>query len=171
MKLLIGWFAAVASVALVESSFAAGGVHVRGHVRKDGTFVQPHYRSAPDGAFYNNWSTNGNVNLYTGEDGKVVTPPLRNRAGRYTPPAATSYTPRLTTPSHTTPSIPAVPHTPSLGASPLPSDSPSDLVSHYDREAREQAARRLQDKGIDVDWQKHPFMQLIEMERQTRRTR
>jgi hypothetical protein len=52
-----------------------GSVSVRGYVRKDGTYVAPHYRSAPDGNFYNNWSTKGNVNPYTGEAGTRVTPP------------------------------------------------------------------------------------------------
>src|SRR5262249_15067893 len=52
-----------------------GSVYVRGYVRKDGTYVQPHYRSAPDGNFYNNWSTTGNVNPYTGEPGTKVSPP------------------------------------------------------------------------------------------------
>lgn len=44
-----------------------GSVSIRGHVRKDGTYVAPHFRSAPDGNFYNNWSTKGNVNPYTGQ--------------------------------------------------------------------------------------------------------
>jgi hypothetical protein len=52
-----------------------GAVHVRGYVRKDGTYVPPHYRSAPDGNFYNNWSTKGNVNPYTGEPGTKVSRP------------------------------------------------------------------------------------------------
>lgn len=38
-------------------------------------YVEPHMRSAPDGNFYNNWSTKGNVNPYTGQPGTRVTPP------------------------------------------------------------------------------------------------
>ncbi len=49
----------------------AQGIYVRGYTRQDGTYVQPHYRSAPDGNIYNNWSTRGNVNPYTGEPGRV----------------------------------------------------------------------------------------------------
>jgi hypothetical protein len=52
-----------------------GSVSVRGYTRKDGTYVQPHYRSAPDGSFSNNWSTKGNTNPYTGKEGTRVTPP------------------------------------------------------------------------------------------------
>lgn len=48
---------------------------VRGYVRKDGTYVAPHHRSAPDGNFQNNWSTSGNINPYTGVEGTRVTPP------------------------------------------------------------------------------------------------
>ena len=42
-------------------------VHVRGYYRSNGTYVQPHYRSNPDGNPYNNWSYPGNVNPYTGK--------------------------------------------------------------------------------------------------------
>lgn len=48
---------------------STGSVHVRGYTRKDGTYVQPHHRSAPDGRKSNNWSTRGNVNPYTGKPG------------------------------------------------------------------------------------------------------
>jgi hypothetical protein len=51
-----------------------GDVSVRGYVRKDGTYVQPHMRSAPDGNTQNNWSTYGNVNPYTGKEGTKVDP-------------------------------------------------------------------------------------------------
>lgn len=44
-----------------------GQVSVNGYYRKDGTYVQPHYRSNPDGNPYNNWSYPKNVNPYTGK--------------------------------------------------------------------------------------------------------
>ena len=44
-------------------------VHVRGQYR-NGKYVKPHYRSNPDGVFSNNWSTKGNINPYTGEEGR-----------------------------------------------------------------------------------------------------
>lgn len=50
-------------------ALARGPVHVRGHFTKNGTYVGSHYRSAPDGSRYNNWSTRGNVNPYTGRIG------------------------------------------------------------------------------------------------------
>jgi hypothetical protein len=47
----------------------AGDVSVNGYTRKDGTYVAPHFRSAPDSSFNNNWSTSPNVNPYTGQQG------------------------------------------------------------------------------------------------------
>jgi hypothetical protein len=47
----------------------ADDVSVKGHFRKDGTYVQPHMRSSPDSSFNNNWSTSPNVNPYTGKEG------------------------------------------------------------------------------------------------------
>lgn len=46
-------------------NIADAAVYVRGYTRKDGTYVQPHYRSNPDGNPYNNWSYPGNTNPYT----------------------------------------------------------------------------------------------------------
>lgn len=42
---------------------------VKGHYRKDGTYVKPHYRSDPNPSVRDNWSTKGNVNPYTGKPG------------------------------------------------------------------------------------------------------
>jgi len=49
--------------------FSQSQVRVKGYYRKDGTYVQPHYRSNPDGNVYNNYSTKGNINPYTGKEG------------------------------------------------------------------------------------------------------
>lgn len=42
-------------------------VRVKGYYRKDGTYVRPHYRTAPDGNPYNNYSFPGNYNPNTGK--------------------------------------------------------------------------------------------------------
>lgn len=60
-------FAACFAVALP----ALGADYVRGHVRKDGTYVQPHFRSSPNDSRHDNYSTRGNTNPYTGERGSV----------------------------------------------------------------------------------------------------
>ena len=58
------------SLAFGGSKGGSAPVAVRGYIKSNGTYVAPHYRSAPDGNVYNNWSTVGNVNPYTGEEGK-----------------------------------------------------------------------------------------------------
>jgi hypothetical protein len=55
-----------------RSSSARGGTTtVRGHTRKDGAYVAPHHRTAPDSSKSNNWSSKGNSNPYTGKAGTV----------------------------------------------------------------------------------------------------
>jgi len=48
-------------------SGSGGNVSVRGYYRKDGTYVSPHVRSAPDGNPYNNYGFPGNYNPNTGK--------------------------------------------------------------------------------------------------------
>lgn len=48
---------------------AQSTVNVRGHVKKDGTYVPPHQRTAPNSTRDDNWTTRGNVNPNTGEIG------------------------------------------------------------------------------------------------------
>jgi hypothetical protein len=60
---------AVALVAAMLSATASAQVYVKGYTKKDGTYVAPHYRSSPDGSRYNNYSTIGNMNPYTGQPG------------------------------------------------------------------------------------------------------
>jgi hypothetical protein len=58
--------------ALFASSAAiARDVHVDGHTRQNGTYVQPHMRTAPDSSLQNNYSSQGNTNPYTGQQGTV----------------------------------------------------------------------------------------------------
>ena len=44
---------------------------VRPHVRSDGTYVPGHIRTNPNGTTSDNYSTQGNVNPYTGQRGNV----------------------------------------------------------------------------------------------------
>lgn len=46
-----------------------GDVHVHGYVKKDGTYVKPYHRSNPNNSKYDNYSTKGNYNPYTGKKG------------------------------------------------------------------------------------------------------
>jgi len=49
-------------------SFAAD-TWVDGYFKGDGTYVQGHYRSSPNSTNTDNYSTQGNVNPYTGTEG------------------------------------------------------------------------------------------------------
>ncbi|MBM0636862.1 hypothetical protein LNU06_01620 [Campylobacter sp. VicNov18] len=55
---------------LGTSAFA--DVYVNGYYRKDGTYVEPHYRSNPNDTTYDNCTTKGNRNPYTGKYGTRV---------------------------------------------------------------------------------------------------
>ena len=48
-----------------------GTVRVRGHIRRNGTYVAPHVRTSPDGNPFNNWGSKGNANPFTGKRGRT----------------------------------------------------------------------------------------------------
>ena len=50
-------------------SSATADTYVHGYYRRNGTYVQPHYRSDANATKADNWSTRGNVNPYTGQIG------------------------------------------------------------------------------------------------------
>ena len=59
-------------VAVTATEALARRVHVRGsYLKRTGTYVAPHYRTAPDHSRYNNWSARGNTNPYSGKSGTV----------------------------------------------------------------------------------------------------
>ncbi len=88
------------------SGSLAKNTYVKGYFHKDGTYVSPHYRSAPDSKFCNNWSTSGNINPYTGKEGTVSTPPLGHGASTR---ARTTYSvPSYNLPSYSSPNISSI---------------------------------------------------------------
>lgn len=56
-------FAATALPAIADDTY------VNGYFKSNGTYVEPHFRSAPNGNPYDNYSTKGNINPYTGKSG------------------------------------------------------------------------------------------------------
>jgi hypothetical protein len=54
---------------LATALTAEAQVRVRGYYRSNGTYVQPYYRSYPNSTQWDNWSTVGNLNPYTGQWG------------------------------------------------------------------------------------------------------
>jgi len=62
----------IATLILALSAGAAmAQTYVDPHLRKDGTYVPGHYRTAPNSTLTDNYSTKGNVNPYTGQAGTV----------------------------------------------------------------------------------------------------
>jgi hypothetical protein len=66
---MLRFFLSLLSVVALVAPALAADTYVRPHVRKDGTYVQPHYRTSPDSTPNNNWSTIPNVNPHTGQPG------------------------------------------------------------------------------------------------------
>lgn len=66
--------------AVFITTASVADTYVRGHTRNNGAYVQPHMRTNPDRTMYNNYSTRGNVNPYTGRAG-TVKPYSRPRNG------------------------------------------------------------------------------------------
>jgi hypothetical protein len=69
LRLVLASLLAIVTLVPLVATAVAADTFVHGYTRKDGTYVQPHFRSAPDGNRSNNWSTQGNVNPYTGQPG------------------------------------------------------------------------------------------------------
>lgn len=68
-----------AIMAILVSTGAMADQYVHGYTRQNGTYVQPYERSSPNSTRYDNYSTRGNVNPYTGQLGtESATPPVRN---------------------------------------------------------------------------------------------
>ena len=56
-----------AAVTLTASSPSWADQYVQGYYRSDGTYVQPYWRSDPDGNPFNNFACPGNLNPHGGE--------------------------------------------------------------------------------------------------------
>ena len=73
--------AIVVSMGLVGTAYADN--YVNGYTRNDGTYVQPHYQTNPNSSKLDNYSTQGNVNPYTGKAGTVDPYRPSNNYGGY----------------------------------------------------------------------------------------
>ena len=64
---LLAIFCCLSSIAQNNSNH----IKVKGYYKKNGTYVQPHYRTAPNSTKNDNFSTEGNTNPYTGKPGWI----------------------------------------------------------------------------------------------------
>ena len=68
MKKTISTITFVLLLSAIGSS-ALADQQVGGYFRQDGTYVEPYVRSSPNQSRFDNYSSQGNVNPYTGERG------------------------------------------------------------------------------------------------------
>ena len=66
---------------VIGQSRSSSDVYVNGYVKKNGTVVPGHYRSAPNNTNRDNFSTRGNTNPYTGSSGYIK---RDNKSSTYT---------------------------------------------------------------------------------------
>lgn len=61
------------AIALLSPALAVAtsNNYVKPHFRADGTYVEGHYRTNPNSTKQDNYSSKGNYNPYTGEEGTV----------------------------------------------------------------------------------------------------
>lgn len=92
----------LSTIATVFAQVNPNHVYVNGYTKSNGTYVQGHYRTAPNYTINDNFSTYPNVNPYTGKVGTVYptnfytpTPSFSNFSPSfYTPaPSFSGYTP------------------------------------------------------------------------------
>ena len=68
MKLLVASFLVLAGV-LGFTHFSDAASRVNGYYRSNGTYVQPYYRTEPNSYRFDNYSSKGVYNPYTGRYG------------------------------------------------------------------------------------------------------
>ena len=89
---------------LFTTALSFAQVSVRGYYRSNGTYVQPHQRTAPNYTRNDNYSTVGNVNPYTGKAGtqpRDSYTTTRTTSSNYSAPTysnTSTYTPTYTPP-------------------------------------------------------------------------
>lgn len=59
------------TIMLLSASAVSADEYVHGYTKPNGTYVQPYYRSSPNGTTMDNYSTRGNINPYTGQQGTI----------------------------------------------------------------------------------------------------
>lgn len=64
-------FLLISSFSLISVSSVEATQRVKGYTTKKGTYVAPHYKSSPNKTKFDNFSTKGNYNPYTGKKGTV----------------------------------------------------------------------------------------------------
>lgn len=83
MRKILSTLLIISILIIFAGNAFARDIRVKGYYRSNGTYVQPHYRTSPDNSLFNNYSTKGNVNPYTGRKGYVNPYGSSSTTGRY----------------------------------------------------------------------------------------
>lgn len=59
----------IISFALANTSSVEAAQKVKGYIKKNGTYVAPHFKTSPNKSKFDNFSTKGNINPFTGKKG------------------------------------------------------------------------------------------------------
>jgi hypothetical protein len=92
------WIVTTAALAVASGAAAQAEHWVNPYVRSDGTYVQGHMQTNPNGTRADNWSTKGNTNPYTGQPG---TKPLYPSTPTYGAPSPSYFRTPAPTPGQT----------------------------------------------------------------------
>ena len=66
---LLAFVALLLTIGTASVPALAADVFVHGYTQRDGTYVPPHWRSAPDSGYNDDWTKALNVNPYPGQQG------------------------------------------------------------------------------------------------------
>lgn len=70
-KLLISLLLGIFVLSILTPTSVEAASRVKGYTKKNGTYVAPHYKTPPNKSKFDNFSTKGNINPYTGKKGTV----------------------------------------------------------------------------------------------------
>lgn len=63
------WIVIIIAALFITSTSVSAYSRVRGYTKRNGTYVIPHYRSSPNRYKWDNYSSRGNINPWTGKKG------------------------------------------------------------------------------------------------------
>ncbi len=70
-KLLVSFIFSILVFSIFIPSSVEAATRVKGYTKSNGTYVAPHYKTPPNKSKFDNFSTKGNINPYTGRKGTV----------------------------------------------------------------------------------------------------
>lgn len=70
-KVLVSLIVGILVFSILTPNSVEAATRVRSYIKKNGTYVAPHYKTLPNKSKFDNYSTRGNINPFTGKKGTV----------------------------------------------------------------------------------------------------